>query len=261
MSNVKKRREKKAEELEKKKKKIKKKHPDAKIREKFKELFKADRIVVPEKAKEIAKKEEKEIKGRLRGYKVEKDGEKIVVLIPRFKEEYSLARRSTSVRKTPEFREETSMRQQTFIADSSVEEKLKQISEGELVGTAHTHPSIENLPDKAKKEMEKKDRSLEELSESDKSAQVETANSPELVVSEEGASIGIPGEFKDKTSPGYGKQDQEKLKEKKVEYVSKSEIKEMLESESIPERRAKKKGLPIRKRKKKSLFEKLNPFK
>lgn len=246
---------------------------DEVAQERYKDLFNVDEILVPEKARETAEEKEKEIKGKVRGYKVKgEEGKDVLVLVPRFKEEFTKERERHELEHTDKYGEEVAMREpeeEHVGRQYSSEEKRKQfergqkkkeeLDKGELVTGAHTHPEMSY--EEAKEMLEKKAKEIEEspyteetISEEEIEQQarkvseepsskpsrpdklnISRYNRPELIVSKQGATVVLPEDLENK--------------EKKVKYASKEKIGKLLGKENIPEERAKRKGLKLLKKK------------
>jgi len=228
---------KKYERIKKKYPKLTEKSPGEITEERYRELFKdADRVVVPKKAKETAEKgSQKEQLGTLRAHKVEKEGEKIIVLLPRYKGEYGEydpekqgITPSEKIKKERLFKESEN--------DLKELKKRKKLLEEDEVGMAHTHPTGSLTPG-------------EELSPGD--LKVTSEEKVPLLVIPEGLkndSEPIKGEIaypskEDTTSRSLWEGKTEGVDTKEVDYAKTEEIGKLLKG--IPEKRAKEKGLPM----------------
>jgi len=251
--------EKAVKEFEKAKKKapeLLEKQPVEVQAEKIEKLFEgADRVVAPERAREKAEEIQekypgKEIGGKLRAHRVEKDGEKVVVLVPKYREKYTkqLSEEGFEGEKITKITEEgpveeekpkatpteelskelptPSERDQNWAEE--LEERREKLEEG-TIGIAHTHPP----GPEEKTKLSRRGAGDEEGIKLHK-----TAN---LVVRPD----------KEKGEVGYPRKKgkETEVEKKEVELVPKEEIGKLLGD--IPEKRAKEKDLPKLKKKKK----------
>ncbi len=155
-------------------------------------LEESKRIYVPQNSQKAVKGETREIAGKTRIYQATEKGEKVAIVVPRFKEEYTIIRNEEEV-----IRGYKGLKGRTLRSKKQLEESLK---EGEI-GIAHTHP------------LEKK----AELSEFDRT-HTKHSDAVELIVSQEEAVIG----YKDKEG---------KVKEKKATFITREKLGKLMKDE------------------------------
>lgn len=202
--------------------------PKELTKEKYDKMFEnADKVVAPKKALKTAAEEgEKELQGKLRAHKVKRNGKNVVVLIPKYRKKYASRREEKEVEPTEEFKKKREFK--GYNEPEELEKREEMMEKGEI-GTAHTHPSERGR-----------------------------ATSKDLKYYKEHGIAGIPvpaREEAEKTElarpseKGGYKTGYEGLKLEKVDFVSKEEIGKLMKG--IPEKKAKEKGLPLLKKKKK----------